>query len=44
MPASRFTGLDYYPFRPLYAADHAGTRVRIHYLDVGPPAGQRTRA
>jgi haloalkane dehalogenase len=44
-PARRFADLDDYPFRPHYAAvhagDHAGIRLRIHYLDVGPPAPAR---
>lgn len=44
-PASRFADLDDYPFRSRYvlvhAGDRSGTRLRIHYLDVEPPAAAR---
>lgn len=41
-PDTRFGGLADWPFAPRYReiADADGTRLRLHYVDEGPPAGR----
>jgi haloalkane dehalogenase len=41
-PDDRFTDLPDFPFEPCYAEidDEDGGRLRVHYLDQGPPGGQ----
>ena len=40
-PESRFEDLPGFPFEPHYAEipDQEGGRLRVHYLDEGPPGG-----
>ncbi len=40
-PDARFEGLAGWPFPPRYAtiADGDGTKLRLHYVDEGPPEG-----